>query len=101
MGLTLAGLVWERNGAGAALFGRTCLVEAELALLSYSDYEEVEAAGEFVEGCAVGGDFFGRDSPVRDMNIFLEDIDFVDQGLVESAVAALVLVCAEWIILVD
>ena len=76
-------------------------VEAQLAFLADADHQQVQAAGQFVEGRAIVGDFRLRNGPVGDVDVFREDVHLVDQRLVEAVVAALGFVAGRGVIFID
>ena len=99
--LAFAGVVGEADGAGARLFIGPGLVEAHLPLFTYAYHQQVQSAGQGVEAGAVGAQLFRLHGAVRDVDVLLEDVHFVQQGLVDEVVAALGFVLGGGVVFVN
>ena len=101
LGLPLPGVVGKADGAGAGLDVRAGLVEAHLALFTYAYHKEVKVTCNSVELNAVVAHLVLRNGSVRDMDVFLQDIHLVKEGLVDGVVAALEFISGSGIVLVN
>ena len=87
--LAAARVVRQADDAGAVFGHGAGFVEAYLAAFADTDDQQVEVARDFVEFRVVFGDFVAGDPAVQDVDILVEDIHLVEQGLVQLVVAAL------------
>ena len=87
--LALAGRVGKADNTGAGLLIGAGFVETNLSLLAHADYQKVKVAGKLIVLDAVVGYLCCGNGAVRDVDVFREDVDVVDEGFVQNLVAAL------------
>ena len=99
--LTLPGVIGEKHCPCTALQGGSRFIEPDLSLLSHSDHEEVQASESLVILSTVFADSLLWNTAVRNVDVLLRNVNAVEEGGAEHHVAALWLVLAIRIILVD
>ena len=79
LSLTFSRLVRKQYGTCPADRRRAGFIESYLGHFAHADYEHVQSADHLVILLAISGDFVLRNAAVRNMDVFLLDIDSIEE----------------------
>ena len=99
--LHLEGVVRKLHETRARTGVRTRLVEADLSVLADADNHQIDLAGGTVVGIAILRNLVLGDRSVGNVDVLGLDVDVVEELLVDAVVAALLLVRADRVELVE